>query len=133
MPGPFIDTSILLSDPQFTDTISVVNRVQNIGANGRPNPIDTQTDGVLAVVTPARPADLKRLPDDERGHRTIKIFTKFRLNSAAQTLTGVQRQPDYVLWHNDTFIVKECLPWTSYGPGWVRIIATSIDSIETVN
>lgn len=133
MAGPFIDPSIMLLDPQFTDRFAVVRRVQSVNNFGEVSTQNTTTHNVLGIVTPARPGDLRRVPETERGHRTLTVFTRNRLNSASQKLNTnppTQLQPDYLLWNGDTFIVKEVLPWTRYGPGWVRVIATSVDSIE---
>jgi hypothetical protein len=133
MAGPFIDTSVMLLDPQFTDRFSVVQRVQQINNFGEVSTVNTTSRDILGVVTPARPGDLRRVPEMQRGTRTIVIFTRARLNSAAQGCPpGTQRQPDLLVWHGDNFMVIEVLPWTSFGPGWVRVIATSVDRIDAV-
>ncbi len=127
MAGPFIDPSLMLSDPQFTDHFAVVRRVQTVNDFGEVGTANSTIHNVLGVVTPAKPGDLRRVPEMQHGTRTITIFTKTLLNSAA---TG--RQPDLLLWSGDTFMVIEVLPWTRFGPGWVRCIATSVDRIDAV-
>jgi hypothetical protein len=131
MAGPFIDPSIMLSDPQFTDRFAVVQRVQLVDNFGQVSTSNTTTHNVLGVVTPAKPGDLRRVPEMQRGTRTIVIFTKALLNSAAQS-GSTQRQPDLLLWSGDTFMVIEVLPWNRFGPGWVRVVATSVDRIDSV-
>jgi hypothetical protein len=129
--GPFIDPSIMLLDPQFTDSFSVVQRIQQVNNFGEVSTQNTQTNNILGVVTPAKPGDLRRVPEMQRGTRTVVIFTRARLNSAAQgSPGGVARQPDLLIWRGDNFMVIEVLPWTAYGPGWVRVIATSVDRID---
>jgi len=122
---PFIDPSIVMLDPQFTDTYNVVSRLQSINTYGEVELTSSRRNSVLGVVTPTRPADLLRLPETERGNRAITIFTQERLNSAANS-----QQPDWIEWRGDTFIVKMLMPWTAYGPGWVKAVCTSIDSTE---
>jgi hypothetical protein len=125
MAGPFLDPSIILLDPQFTDTFNLIVRSQTVNGFGEVSTTNTTTLDVLGVVTPTRPADLLRLPETERGHRAITIFSQQRLNSAVTS-----RQPDLIQWRGDTFIVKMCMPWVAFGPGWTKTICTSIDSIE---
>lgn len=121
----------MLSDPQFTDHFAVVARVQNVDNFGQISTTNTTTHNVLGVVTPAKPGDLRRVPEMQRGTRTIVIFTKYLLNSAAMS-GSTQRQPDLLLWNGDTFMVIEVLPWNRYGPAWVRVVATSVDRIDSV-
>jgi hypothetical protein len=125
MPGPFIDPSIILLDPQFTDTFSVTSRMQSTNQYGEVVLAPTTLPGILGVVTPANRADLLRLPETERGNRAITIFSQHRLQSAANS-----QEPDWVIWRGDTFVVKVLIPWTAFGPGWTRAICTSIDSVE---
>lgn len=132
MAGPFIDPSIMLSDPQFTDRFAVVQRIQAVNDFGEVGTTNTTTHNVLGVVTPAKPGDLRRVPEMQRGTRTIVIFTKALLNDAATARDGTARQPDLLLWNGDTFMVIEVLPWNRYGPAWVRVVATSVDRIDAV-
>jgi hypothetical protein len=125
MPGPFLDPSVLLLDPQFTATIQVTQRVQQTNDFGEMTFLPTVTPSVLAVVTPTTPADLLRLPESQRGDRHFTVFSQFRLNGPA-----VGRQPDLVQYLGDSFVVKMLLPWTAYGPGWTKAIIGSIDSVE---
>ena len=134
MAGPFIDPSIMLLDPQLTDRFAVVKRIQSVSSGGIVSITETIRNNVLGVVTPAKPGDLKRHDDRQYGNRNIVIFTRYLLNDAARTIWGTpqQRQPDHILWSYDKFVVLEVLPWGRYGPGWVRAVASSIDSIESV-
>lgn len=125
MPGPFLNPAVLLLDPQFTDNFTVTQRVQQTNQFGEAVTSNNDIAGVLGAVTPTTKADLERLPEIERGNRNLTIYTQHRLNSAAQGL-----QPDLITWHGDKFIVRRLLPWTAYGPGWTKVIACSIDSVE---
>jgi hypothetical protein len=133
MAGPFLDPSIMLLDPQFTDRFDVVQRVQSVSNLGEVSTNDTITRNILGVVTPAKPADLKRRDDIQYGQRNIVIFTRALLNTAAvqlNTIPPTQRQPDLLLWSGDTFMIVQVLPWNHFGPGWVRVVATSVDRID---
>jgi hypothetical protein len=135
MAGPFIDPSIMLLDPQFTDRFAVVQRVQNTSSLGVITTTNTTIPDVLGIVLPTKPSDLKRYDDRQFGNRSLWIITRYRLNTAAQARYGnppQQRQPDWILWNGDTFMVVDVQPFTRYGPGWTENLVTSIDSIEAV-
>jgi hypothetical protein len=125
MGQPFINPSVLLLDPQFTDNFSVIQRAQTINNYGEVTTTNVTLLNILGVVTPTTPADLRRVPEYQRGDRNLTIYTRQHLNSAA---TGLQ--PDLIKWRGDTFVIRLLLPWTAYGPGWVKAIAASIDSVE---
>jgi hypothetical protein len=130
---PFLDPSILLLDPQLSESFDVIVRVQQVSELGIVSIASTLVQGVGGSVQPAKPNELKRFDDNERGNRAITIYTNHRLNDAARAPTGnppTQRQPDHILWEGDRYLVREVKPWTHYGAGWVKVLATSIDSIE---
>lgn len=130
----FLDPSIMLLDPQLSSTFDVVERVQSVSDLGVVSVASKIRQGIDGVVTPAKPNDLRRYDDNERGNRAIVVFTNYRVNGAVRAPYGnppVQRQPDHILWEGDKFLVREVMPWTKYGAGWVRVLATSIDSIES--
>jgi hypothetical protein len=125
MGQPFINPSILLLDPQFTDTFSVTQRVQQTNTYGEVTTTPNVLPKVKGIVTPTTKADLERLPEAQRGNRNLTIITRQHLNSAARGL-----QPDLITWRGDKFVVRLLLPWTAYGPGWVKAVVGSIDSVE---
>lgn len=123
---PFLDPSNILLDPQLADTFTVTQRPETITAEGLSRVVNpTVIPHVIGVVVPASPDDLERLDDQDRGRRTLKIYTRFRLNTASAS-----RKPDLITWRGDTFIVVSVDPFTAYGPGWTEVLATSADSIE---
>ena len=128
---PFIDPSVMLLDPEFTDRFAVVQRIQSVDANGTVSTSDKILHNVIGVVLPTTPTELKRYKDKEFGQRTLKVITRYRLNSAAVAVAGQQRQPDHILHQGDRFIVVDLKPFTQYGPGWVLALVTSVDSVET--
>ncbi len=125
MGQPFINPSVLLLDPQFTDNFTVTQRVQTINTYGEVTTTPTVLRNILGVVTPTKRDDLERLPEAQRGNRNLTIYTRQHLNTAAMGL-----QPDLITWRGDTFVVRMLLPWTAYGPGWVKAVVASIDSVE---
>lgn len=125
MAGPFIDPSLITLDPMLASTFSVVSRVEVVNAYGESTTVNKQANGIIGVITATSPADLQRLDDNERGARNYTVITRYRLNSAANSL-----QPDLILFQNDTFIVRMLMPYTAFGAGWVKAIVASIDSVE---
>jgi len=127
MPGPFLDPSTILLDPMLADTFTVLTRVETVNDYGESVQETTPTAGVVGVVVPASPDDLQRLDDLERGQRAIKIFTRYRLNGPSTA-----RQPDLIVWRGDNFVVKTLDPFSNFGAGWTEVLATSIDTLETL-
>ena len=120
-----LDFSDILVDPDLVDTFTVVSRVETVDAYGEASTTDTTTPGVIGVVKPAKPADLQILPESQRMGRHITIVTKHRLQGPSSG-----KQPDEIQWGGDTFLVKEILPYTHFGAGFVKAIAGSIDSLD---
>lgn len=130
---PFIDPSEMLLDPEFTDRFAVVQRIQMTDVNGTVSSSDTTIPSVIGIVLPASPSDIKRYPDKKFGQRSLNIVTQFRLNSAARNVkTGQYRLPDHVLHEGDIFVVVDLKPYTRYGPGWTKVLVTSIDAVEAL-
>jgi hypothetical protein len=125
---PLLDPSTILLDPMLADRFDVVQRPEIVTVEGvSTTPTSTRVANIVGVVQPASPDDLQRLDDNDRGQRSLKIYTRFRLNTAA-----VSRKPDLIIWRGDTFIVKSVDPYTGFGAGWTEVLATSIDSVEAL-
>ncbi len=123
----FLDPSSILLDPEFVSTFVVVQRPEVIDAHGRSVQNPVSVPGVVGVVTAATPNELVRLQDMTHGRRTIKVFTRFRLQAAS---TG--RQPDLIVWKGDSYAVIAFDPYVNFGAGWIKAFATSIDAADAV-
>jgi hypothetical protein len=116
-------------DPTFWDYITVVRRQETVSGQGR-TVMKLVTSQQLAVVVPASPNDLNRLPEADMMNRAITIYTPYRLQSSSiNHLTGSQTLPDQIVWHNTTFIVRILDDYSGYGRGWIQATAVSYDSI----
>jgi len=115
----------VLTDPNFTDSFVVVQRFETVDNGGRSVQSPVAVPGVAGVVVAATPDDLTRVPDADYGRRSLKIHTQYPLQC---TTRG--RKPDLVIWRGDAYIVRAADPYPQYGVGWIRVIATSIDSTE---
>lgn len=123
-----LDFSDLLVDPDLSDNFNVLRRAETVGTNGRTTVTETTYSGVVGVLTPSSPQDLKIVPEDQLMERHLTITTKFRLQGPSP---GVL--PDYVQWGGDTFVVIEIEPYTHFGGGFVKAVCGSIDTVDQPN
>lgn len=115
--------------PEFLDDI-VVNRIDEaIDPHGRVIRTTTST-ATQAVVLPTSPDDLQRLPEEEYTLKSIALYSPFRLQSVADPGTGANQQPDEVVWHGSTYVVRVVDDYTGYGRGFTHAIAVSIDAVD---
>lgn len=127
MPHPTLDVNDAFG-PEFLDDI-VVNRIDEaIDVHGRVIRTSTQT-ATQAVVLPTSPDDLQRLPEEEYTLKSIALYSPFRFQSVADPGTANQ-QPDEVLWHGSTYVVRVVDDYSHYGRGFVHAIAVSIDAVD---
>lgn len=121
--------SRVLTSPMLADHVNVLRRPQSINGYGEVviGPVET-FQRVVAVVTMASPDDLERLDDNQRMGRNISVVTNFAAQGPAPGF-----QPDEITWpisNGDTYVVKAVDPYPQFGPGFVQVIAGSIDSID---
>ena len=124
---PYADVSDAILDPALSDSITVTQRPEVIDAHGRSTvPAPVVTNNVAAVVCAASPNDLERLPEEDRTGRNISVITQFRLGATRQGF-----KPDLITWPvgagADSYVVKSVDPYPQFGPGFVQVIAGSID------
>lgn len=123
-----MDFHDLLLDPELADTFNVVRRAETVDNFGEASVTETPYSNVIGVLRPTRPDDLQILPEGQRMGRHVTIVTNFRLQGPAPGY-----QPDEVQWGGDTFLVKEVLPYTRFGRGFIKAIAGSVDVIDQPN
>jgi len=116
-------------DVSFWDQIVVIRRVAFVNNMGR---VTTQDKAMsaLAVVTAASPVDLQRVPEWGMMHKTISLYTPFRLQGHAVDEAGNVTHPDEVLWRNSLFIVNFLEDYSGYGRGFVHAVATSKQNVD---
>lgn len=126
---PELDVSEALLDPMLTDNFDVIRRIQNIGDNGRATTQNQTFAGRFGVICAASPNDLERLEDSQRMGRNLSLVTQFQLHGPAEQ-SGVDYQPDVVVWGGDQYVVKHVDPYSRYGAGFIQAIIGSMDIID---
>lgn len=122
---PTLDVSEAF-DPSFWDQITVLRRVQGLSQTGRVQ-ITTTTFTMQAVVVAASPNDLQRVPDYQHMGKAISVYSITpRLQGPAIDTAGVQTQPDHIVWHGSTFVVKLLEDYSGYGRGFTHVVAESV-------
>lgn len=126
MSGRLLDVSDAF-DVEMLDSFEVLRRSVVVdGASGRGTLSTERIEDVSGVVTSAGPNDLERLPDEQRMGRHISIVTEYPLRGPSPGFDA-----DVVVWAGDSYVVKSLDPYPHFGPGWVQVIAGSIDSTDT--
>jgi hypothetical protein len=116
-------------DVSFWDTIVVIRRMAYIDNRGRVSTKD-KSMSALAVVTAASPVDLQRVPEWGMMHKTISLYTPFRIQGPATDEVGNVTHPDEILWRNSLFIVNFLEDYSGYGRGFVHAVATSKQNVD---
>ena len=114
-----IDTSELLLDPDFTDTITVVRTTQSMGSNGRVTDTASLITGVVAVVQPASGALQRLLPETSRAEGSIAVYTKYPLTQVTATLAA-----DEILWGGVVYTVEVLNDFGNFGDGYKQAVCS---------
>lgn len=120
-----IDVSEVLDDPDFLDTITIVRVVAAVNAYGE-NELTESSFEAPAVVQPASPDTLARLPDSVRSQDAITVWYKGLLKSSA----GADSYPDKVVWGGYTFVVHATDPFNNYGAGYVEATCIRLEAAD---
>jgi hypothetical protein len=119
-------------DPDFAEPLTIYRRIQNIDAHGRPNMTPVLiTPAPFGVVEPQDTSPLERKEDFQDLEQLIEVHSVFRLRSAGLD-SGVQYQPDIVVWNSTNFLVVRVMNWSKYGAGFTRALCSSTDAIDGV-
>lgn len=116
-----LDMSDVLSDPDFTDKISVTRTLVTVDNNGVRQISREFIGGVTAIITMNDNLDLLRLPESERLQGSITIHTIFRLTDGKSDQGA---DADLVQYQGRTYTVTSVGDWSRYGAGFVSAIAT---------
>lgn len=109
-----IDVTDLLTDPDFTDPITIISRTSTVDAHGENQLADTSRAAV-AVVEAASGETLKRLPAGAVVSDYITVYTNEHL--VADSPGGYA---DVVQWQGKRYQVQVVTDWTNWGPGWTQ-------------
>jgi len=119
-----IDVSDIVGDPDFQDRVTLIRRTSVINSLGR-NVLAESSSTVSMVVQPAKPDDLKRLPDSVRRSDAINVWYRGTLSSDAG---GVY--PDIIVWGGKRFQVQTSDPFGNWanGNGYTESICSLIEA-----
>ena len=120
MPG--IDVSDVLMDPDFFDLVTVTRYSESVSADGISITTPTVMSNIPMTVVATSPAELIRRDDGTMQTQNITVVTTFRLQDA--TIAGYQ--PDQITIDNTIFVVKQVLPFSRFGAGFVEAIAEAL-------
>ena len=90
-----IDVSELLTDPDFTSTVTLIRRASTVNTYGENVMTETQST-ITAVVQGANTESLERVPEGARLSDLIEVYYKGRLT--AESPSGYA---DIVVWDGD--------------------------------
>lgn len=123
---PFLDLSELSTDPDFVEEINViVIRRPIVMVKGRPTVPNPVTYPSVTMSVQPGGNSLEREDDKEFAPKTMNVFTKFRLQTAAPGYL-----PDYVIWNGDNFIVQSIDDYSRWGQGYIDATIASVDSLD---
>ena len=107
------------------DTFQVLRRTENVPDTGvAQQPPPTDPISVIGVVGPSSPGDLRRLDDYDIAQKCVTIVTTFRLQGPSPGF-----MPDQVIWHGNTYVVRDIQDYSAYGGGFVSAIAQMVDAL----
>lgn len=109
-----IDVSELMTDPDFTNTISLTRRTQTISDYGKTILTGTATT-ITAIVQAGSGEVLKRNPEYSVMEDWITIYAKFDFRA-----DGNGYYADLITWNSRDFQVKTVTDYSNWGDGYTR-------------
>lgn len=112
-----IDVSDLLTDPDFTDSVTLIRRASSINVYGEHVMAETSTT-ITAVVQGTNTEDLIRMPEAARLRDMITVYYKGEL--MAMSVNGYA---DVIVWQDNRYqvaTIDENFP--NFGAGFTRAI-----------
>jgi hypothetical protein len=130
---PQIDMRLALTNPYTLDTFDVIRRSQDVNSDTGELLLTSKTfPGVFGVVTPDLSLeDLERMTEEQRQGKALAITTSFALQAASEDAGQQNFQPDIIVWDENNYLVAHLEDYSKYAAGFVRVIATLMDSQAT--
>lgn len=120
-----LDTSELLSDPDFSSKFDLIRTVQVVGDDGRVINTPTTTFGIIGVVQPASGQAQKMLPEGAYAIGSITVYTKYPVK---QVMDGFAA--DQIVFLSALYTIETVNSWESYGEGYFMAICTLKDLVD---
>lgn len=108
-----IDTSFLLTDPDFVDPITVIRRRTTINEYGENVLIETSFQTLGSVQAPTGNL-LQRLPDAFR----MANVSAFWIKGTIQADGTNSRYPDLLVFRGKRYAVQQIFDWMNFGEGY---------------
>lgn len=119
-----IDVSELLTDPDFTNTVTLIRRSSTVNTYGENTMIETSSS-ITAVVQGANTESLERVPEGARLSDLIDVYYKGQLT--AESPSGYA---DIIVWQGKRYQVFEVVEdFMNYGAGFTKAVC----KLEAVN
>jgi hypothetical protein len=119
-----IDVSELLTDPDFTNTATLIRRSSTVNTYGENTMVETSSS-ITAVVQGANTESLERVPEGARLSDLIDVYYKGQLT--AESPGGYA---DIIVWQGKRYQVFEVVEdFMNYGAGFTKAVC----KLEAVN
>ena len=119
-----IDVSELLTDPDFTNTVTLIRRASTVNTYGENVMTETQST-ITAVVQGANAESLERVPEGARLSDLIDVYYKGALH--AESPSGYA---DIIVWGGKRYQVFEVVDdFMNFGAGFTKAVC----KLEAVN
>lgn len=119
-----IDTSELLSDPDFCDTVGLIRRTATIGSNGRNVLAEATPLMVLMSVQGLKAGDFIRMPDLANFDSVIAVWYNGILIPDATT-----DYSDIIVWNGKRYQVHKIdEDFSNFGGGFMKAFCTAENS-----
>ena len=119
-----IDVSELLTDPDFTNTVTLIRRSSTVDTYGE-NTMAETSSSITAVVQGANTESLERVPEGARLSDLIDVYYKGQLT--AESPGGYA---DIIVWQGKRYQVFEVVEdFMNYGAGFTKAVC----KLEAVN
>lgn len=119
-----IDVSELLTDPDFTNTVTLIRRASTVNTYGENVMTETQST-ITAVVQGAGTESLERVPEGARLSDLIDVYYKGQLT--AESPSGYA---DIIVWQGKRYQVFEVVEdFMNFGAGFTKAVC----KLEAVN
>ena len=124
-----VDVTSVLTDPDFTDTFTVIRRKETIDTTGYSTVSLTTFNNVIGVVYTASSTKdifygIERTQNYEVNAKGIIVITKFALQTEV-----IGYQPDLVVWRGSNYFVKRSDPYVQFDSGFYRAMCNLIDLV----
>lgn len=121
-----LDVNLLLDDPMFLDSFTVLRAAQTIGENGRVTSAPrTQLPAVTGSVQYESASETQKSDSGQFSPRNLKIWTATRILKASEGFSA-----DQIICDNTLFEVLDVQSYANAGRGFFVVIARSIKVMD---